>query len=170
MKQENLCIRSFDTTNRKMLWKFADAFGGHITTQLGYKIFINIINSLNNPDNLRIDKRVEESKKRTNLAESKASKKYDKPNNRLNWKKLFKTSSRDKSQRQEVQRMGVIASWQDDVTSSATDNRDDDYVSLPSENEMNRNIKELHRVLKWDDKARGWASRLRLRSLLSLNF
>lgn len=68
---------------------------------------------------------------------------------------MFKTSKRDKSQRQEVQRMGAIASSQDDVTSSATDNRDDDYVSLPYENEMNRNIKELHRALKWDDKDRG---------------
>ena len=51
--------------------------------------------------------------------------------------------------------MGAIASSQDDVTSSATDNRDDDYVSLPYENEVNRNIKELHRSLKWDDKDRG---------------
>ena len=133
------------------LEKFTDAFGVHITT-LGSNISADIKNGLNNPDNLRIDKRVGESKKPTNFFGTKISEEDDKPNNRRKRKKLSKTSSRDKSQTQRVQRMWVSASSEDDIISSATDTRDVDYVLLPSENEMDGNIEELHSALQWDDK------------------
>ena len=82
--------------------KFADDLGGHITT-LGKNITKDI-KGLNNPNNLRIDKKIGESKRRTSFSRAKASEEDDKPNNIRKRKILSKTYFRDKSQRQELQR------------------------------------------------------------------
>ena len=88
------------------LEKFGDVLGGHITT-LANNISENIINGMCNCHNLRVDKRAWESKKRTHFSRARVSEEDNERSNRCTRKKLPKSCSRDKFQRQGVQKWEV---------------------------------------------------------------
>ena len=72
-------------------------------------------------------------------------------NSRLKHKKLRNDSGRDKPQIQEKRKIGEVSSVEsseDDQFSYRNDDNEVDYLSLPSENEMDRKIRELHGSLQ----------------------
>ena len=132
------------TQIRNCFEKFADALGQHMTT-LGNQISKNVIDAMNTSDNPRIDKE-EGTKKRSHSSRAKASEE-DEEHSRCKRQKLRNNSCRDKSQIQEkrkVREVNSSESSEDDQISCQNDGNEVGYLSLPSENKMDRKIRELH--------------------------
>ena len=116
--------------------KFADALGQHMTT-LNNQISKNITDAMNTADNPRIDKE-EGTKKRSHSSRAKASEE-DEEHSRHEHQNLRNNSCRDKSQIQEKRKVKEVSSSEsseDDKFSCSNDDNEVNYLSLPSENEM----------------------------------
>ena len=114
-------------------------------TTLGNQISKNVIDAMNTSDNPRIDKE-EGTKKRSHSSRAKASEE-DEEYSRHKRQKLRNNSCRDKSQIQEkrkVREVNSSESSEDDQNSCQNDGNEVGYLSLPSENKMDRKIRELH--------------------------
>ena len=132
------------TQIRNCFEKFADALGQHMTTT-GNQISKNVIDAMNTSDNPRIDKE-EGTKKRSHSSRAKASE-DDEEYSRRKRQKLRNNSCRDKSQIQEkrkVREVNSSESSEDDQISCQNDGNEVGYLSLPSKNEMDIKIRELH--------------------------
>ena len=132
------------TQIRNCFQKFADALRQHFTT-LGSQISKNVINALNTSDNPRIDKE-EGNKKQSHSSRAKATEE-DEEHSRCKRQKLRNNSCRDKSQIQEKRKVREVNSSEssgDNQNSCQNDGNEIGYLSLPSENEMDRKIRGLH--------------------------
>ena len=133
--------------------KFADALGVHMTS-LGTQISTNIIEAINNSENLRIGKE-EVARKRPHSSRAKANEEDEVPTERRKRQKIGSSSSRDKSHIQEQRKVRQAKEVRNDDMSSEDDESEyydnDDIVSIPSEDDMNKKMKELHGSLHQSD-------------------
>ena len=114
-------------------------------TALGNQVSKNVIDAMNTSDNPRIDKE-EGTGKGSHSTGAKASEENEEHSRRKR-QKLRNNSCRDKSQIQEkrnVREINSSESSEDDQISCRNDDNEVDYLSLPSENETDRKIRELH--------------------------
>ena len=136
--------------------KFADKLGQHIST-LGTHISNNIIEAINTSENQRIDKE-EVAKKRAHSSRAKANEEEEEHTSRRKRQKLGTVSCRDKSQIQEQRKVrNEVSKRKEDLLSevssedehsySQNGDRDDDCISIPSEEDMAGKMKELHSSL-----------------------
>ena len=128
--------------------QFADVLGQLMTTP-GSQISKNVIDAMNTSDNPRIDKE-EGTKKRSHSSRAKASEE-DEEHSRRKRQKLRNNSCRDKSQMQDKRKVREVSSSEpseDDQILCQHDGNEVGYLSLPSENEMDRKIRELHGSLQ----------------------
>ena len=128
--------------------KFADTLGQHMT-KLGNQISKTVIDAMKIFDNPTTDKE-EETKKLSHSSRAKACEE-DEEHNRRKRQKLINNSCRDKSQIQEKRKVREInssESSEDDQISCQNDDNEEDYLSLLSENQMDRKVRELHSSLQ----------------------
>ena len=118
-------------------------------TTLGNQICKNVIDAINTSVNPRIDKE-EGTKKCSHAARAKAGEE-DEEHSRRKHQKLRNNSCRDKFQIQEERKVREVSSSEsseDDQISCQNDGNEVGYLSVPSENEMDKKIRELHGSLQ----------------------
>ena len=128
--------------------KSADALGQHMTT-LGNQISKDVIDAINTSDNPRIEKE-EGTRKRSHSSRAKTNEE-DEEHSRRRRQKLRNDCCRDTSQIQEKRKVREVSSCEsseDEKFSCHNDGNEVDYLSLSSENEMGRKIRELHGSLQ----------------------
>ena len=115
-------------------------------TALGNQISKNVVDTMNTSDNPSIDKE-EGTKKRSHSCRAKAIEE-DEEHSRRKRQKLRNNCCRDKSQMQVKRKVREVSISEDDQMFCQNDGNEVGFLSLPSKNEMDIKIRELHGSLQ----------------------